>query len=502
MSKRNFVISIVSRLAAMLTSFAGRWVFVRVLSTEYLGVGGFFGNIFSLVSLCELGIGTAIAQSLYKPLADEDEYKVAAIIRYYSKVCKNVAFVTTVLSVCFLPFLERFAEGSVDKNVITAAYLLFVLHSALGYILVPKCALVVCDQRMYVVGIVRSTFSVVALVLQSAVLVVFGNYVLYLFCRILVLTTEDVIINIYADKKYPCLTLQGNVSKEYKTRLYSNVRALMWHKVGGVLSRSTDSILLTAFVGLSGMGKYSNYALVTASIGAFFDVAINAVSASVGNLGAGDRGEKSEKVMKRLYFINFWFLTVGISIVVSTLNPFISLWLGEEMLFSDAEMLVIVSSFYFSCIRDPVQIFVSSYGLFKESRYIPVLRAILNLVLSVLFVNIIGISGVFLGTALSTVLVPLWGEVAVLYKYGFSMNAKKFYREMFEYIAVSALSVCACFVITYGAAETPCGLIARAASSFCISNVILLVLESDKTYFSDVRNMICHILSKRIKSKL
>jgi O-antigen/teichoic acid export membrane protein len=92
------------------------------------------------------------------------------------------------------------------------------------------------------------------------------------------------------------------------------------------------------------------------------------------------------------------------------------------MLFSNVEMLIIVSSFYFSCIRDPVQIFVSTYGLFKESKYIPVVRAVANLVLSVIFVRKMGVSGVFLGTMLSTVMVPLFGEVRVLYKYGFSLN--------------------------------------------------------------------------------
>lgn len=502
MSQRNFLFSIVGRIVGMITSFAGRVVFVKALSTEYLGLGGFFGNVFSVVSLCELGVGAAVAQSLYKPLADNDEYRVCAIVNYYTKFCRTISFVTAIVSTAAIPLLPHIVKACIDMKVIIAAYMLFVLHSSISYLLLPKCTLVVCDQRMYVVTFVRSVFSVVALVLQSVMLVLTGNYILYLVCRILVLTVEDLVINRYADKNYPCLALKMSVTSEYKKNLYSNVKALMWHKVGGVLSRSTDSILLTYFVGLSGMGKYSNYALVIGTVGAFFDVAINAASASVGNLGACDRGKKSENVMRKMYFINFWLLTVGTSVIVCTLNPFISLWLGEQMLFTNAEMLVIVSSFYFSCIRDPVQIFVSTFGLFKESRHIPLLRAAANLVLSVIFVVRMGAIGVFLGTALSTVLVPLCMEVKVLYKHGFKLPAGEFYREMLCYIAVSVTCAALCFGTTLRFPVSPVGVVARAVTALCISNVILLMLESEKGYFSDAVEILRRSVLGRHKSKL
>lgn len=502
MSGKNFAVSVIGRIVGMITSFVGRSVFVRVLSAEYLGLGGFFGNIFSVISLCELGFGAAICQSLYKPLAEENEYKVAAVVNYFTRVYRRVAFATLCMGLLALPFLNSTVKSDIDNKIIVAAFLLFLVHSTFSYLLSPKCCLVVCDQRMYVVTAVRSIFGIAALVIQSVMLVKTGDYILYLSVRIAMLTIEDLFINYYADKKYPCLSLKMNVDKEYKKCLYSNVKALMFHKVGGVLSRSTDSILLTYFVGLSGMGKYSNYALVIGTVGAFFDVAVNAVSASVGNLGAVDRGDKSENVMRRLYFLNFWLLTVGTSVIVSVLNPFIELWLGKDMLFTTPQMLIIVSSFYFSCIRDPVQIFLNTYGLFRESRFIPIFRAIFNLVLSVLFVGKMGAAGVFLGTVLSTVLVPLCFEVKVLYKYGFGKNPREFFSEMFGYIVKSFISATLCFGMTCMIKITPTGLILRGISAFCLSNAVLLLISFDEKYFYDMINGAKN-LSKRLRlSKL
>ena len=455
-----------------------------------------------MLSLCELGFGAAISQSLYKPLAEQDERNVSAIVAYYEKMCRITALVTFVLGIAALPFVTKGVETELDINIVVAAYFLFVFHSVVSYILTPKRMLVICDQRMYVVTAYKSIFSMISLVLQTAMLIVSENYLLYLTVRILVLTVEDLFVNAYADKKYPCLSVKSKVSKDYKRSIFRNVKALVWHKVGGVLSRSTDSLLLTYFVGLSGMGKYSNYALIIGTVGAFFDVVTGAVSSSVGNLGAFDRGEKSEKVMRNLYFFNFWMLTVGTCVIVCTLNPFISLWLGKDMLFTNVEMLIIVSSFYFSCVRDPVQLFVSAYGLFRESRFIPILRAVFNLVLSFLFVRKMGVAGVFLGTTLSTVAAPLFGEVFVLYKHGFSLSAGVFCKDMICYILVSVLCVALNFFVTYSFGADVVGIVMRGVCAFCISNIVLLIFYSGNDCFAEFSKLLHTSVKRRQKSKL
>jgi len=277
MSGRNFMFSVISRTVGMITGLAGRTVFVRTLSSDYLGLGGFFGNIFSVISLCELGIGAAIAQSLYKPLAKGDDNQTAAVMNFYIKVNRIIAVITFFLSICAVPILPILAKGSVDRGQMLCAYMLFALHTSLSYILSPKKTLVVADQRMYVVSAVNTVTGIVSLILQSLVLVKTGNYIAYLLTRIVILTVRDALINYYADKKYTFLHKKITPDREYKGMIKKNVKALLWHKLGGTLCRSTDSLLISAFVGLSGMGKYSNYALVIGTVGAFFDVAIKIV---------------------------------------------------------------------------------------------------------------------------------------------------------------------------------------------------------------------------------
>ncbi len=485
MSSINFVASIVSRVVSMLTSFVGRSIFVRVLSSEYLGLGGFFGNVFSIVSLCELGLGSAISQSLYKPLANRDEYKISAILSYFSKVYKWVAIASLSISLAAMPLLPHITKAQIDMKTVCFAYVLFCVHLFLSYLLSPKVNLVICDQRMYVVTIARSLLNVAGLVMQTMVLIYTRNYLLYLAIRIIMLFLGDVFVNMYADKKYPFIARFARVDKKYIKRIKKAAKALMWHRVGGVLSRNTDSLLLTYFIGLAGMGKYSNYALFIGTIGAFFDAAANASAASVGNLGSHDRSDKAEAVMRKIYFINFFILTVGTSVIICTLTPFIELWLGKNMLFSELEMIVIVISFYFSCIRDPVQIFISAFGLFNESKFIPIMRAASNLIFSVILVQKIGVSGVFLGTILSTALVPLPLEVYVLYKYGFNKKCTPFVKEMCKYIYMSFFSFFACYTLTLRIKHSIIGLLIRIVISlFCSAVMLVFAYGKDERYLS------------------
>ena len=66
--------SVAIRVSTLLLSFASRTVFIYVLGAEYLGLNGLFTNILSFLALSELGLGSAIAFLLYKPIAENDFY--------------------------------------------------------------------------------------------------------------------------------------------------------------------------------------------------------------------------------------------------------------------------------------------------------------------------------------------------------------------------------------------------------------------------------------------
>ena len=86
--------------------FVCRMVFVRCLAQEYLGISGLFTNILSMLSLAELGIGSAIVYALYKPLAENDEDKVASLVDFYRKAYMVIGIFIGIVGLFLMPFIK------------------------------------------------------------------------------------------------------------------------------------------------------------------------------------------------------------------------------------------------------------------------------------------------------------------------------------------------------------------------------------------------------------
>ena len=89
-----------------LVGFICRIIFVRTLSADYLGVNGLFSNILSMLSLAELGIGSAITYALYKPIAENDEEKIASLMQFYKKAYWFIGTIVAIAGLLLLPFLD------------------------------------------------------------------------------------------------------------------------------------------------------------------------------------------------------------------------------------------------------------------------------------------------------------------------------------------------------------------------------------------------------------
>ena len=70
---RNIFWGMIEKIVTILMPFACRTVFIKVLGSEYLGLNSLFTSILQVLSISELGIGTAIIFSMYKPIAEDDE---------------------------------------------------------------------------------------------------------------------------------------------------------------------------------------------------------------------------------------------------------------------------------------------------------------------------------------------------------------------------------------------------------------------------------------------
>ena len=475
-SVKNLVITLFCQMIGILISFFARYVFIIFLGQEYLGLNGLFTNILSVLSLTELGVGEAIVFSLYKPLAVKDIEKCKMLMKLYKNIYIFIGFTILILGLFITPFLSFFIKDIPDIKDISLIYILFVINSSISYFYSYKKNLIIADQKKYVTTLFRYGFYFLTNIIQIIFLIINKNYILFLIIQIIFTFLENYFISKKANKMYPFLNAinETKMDNDIKSEIKKNTKAMMMHKFGGVVVNSTDNILLSSFVSLSAVGIYSNYYLIINSVHNVFSQFFGAITASVGNLCATEDSKKQYKIFENIFFINFLiysFTSIGLFCLI---NPFIKLWIGEKYMFSFGIVLVLIMNFYFTGLRKTSLVFREATGLFYIDRWKAVIEAIINLISSIVLVLNFGIVGVFVGTIISNILVNLWIEPYVLYKYAFKKNIILYFKKFFYYLLITIFLTFISYYITSFVFTD--NLISFILSGFLISVLFLIVI--------------------------
>ncbi len=228
------------------------------------------------------------------------------------------------------------------------------------------------------------------------------------------------------------------LTEQEKKGIFSNIRAMLMHKIGAVIVNNTDNLLLSAFVGLASVGGYSNYYLLIGSVRQMLNQVYQGITASVGNLGVTEDEGHVRQVFEAVFFIGQWMYGFAFICLFELLNPFIEISFGKQYVFPDVTVFVLCVNFFLNGMRNATLTFRDSMGLFWYDRHKAVAEAVLNLGLSLLLVNWLGLTGVFLGTLLSMALTSLWVEPYVLYKHGFHKSCAGYFGRYILYVVVIA----------------------------------------------------------------
>ena len=478
-SIRNSIFGIVSQIIIILISFFTRSIFLRYLNEEYLGLNGLFSNVISILSLTELGFGTAAIYALYKPLAEQNEKEVASLMNLYAKIYHVMFGVVAILGLILLPFI-KYIINDLPENIpnIHIIYLLFVLNSALSYLFAYKRSLLFADQKNFKISIVTMIFKVLLAVSQIIGLVLTSNYYVYLIAIISFGFLENLVISKIVDKNYPYLKKYRKLTADTQTKqlLKNNTKSLVIHKIGSIAVYQTDNLIISAFINLATTGLYSNYTMVTTNLQQLTNSIVEGMKASIGIYNASETPKNRIILFKKfnllLHLINSFCTTC----LLCLFNPFIEFAFGEEYLFSMPLVLLICLDFYIRGMRVSFSTVKETCGIFRPDRYKPIFEAAANLILSITLVKTIGFAGIMISTILTTLLICYTIEVFVTCKYAFVSSPWFYYRMFFKNIIVLAFQlnitywICS-FLPLYGIGA----LLLKAGICLVVPNLINLI---------------------------
>lgn len=428
---KNSALSIMTGFAGqvltIIINFVCRTVFIKTLGVEYLGINGLFSDILSMLSLAELGFDTAISFRLYKPIAEKNESRVRAYLQFFRKAYLIIGGVIFVCGLLLIPFLRFFiADYDSLSNLginVALVFALFLVQNVSTYLFFAYRSIVLkVDQKKYVLDVVAAGVLIVSGMAKITVLLIFKDFIAYILCATLFLILQNLIGAMVATKRYPTYFVKSNdrISKAERIDLYKDCGALFVYKINTVVMKATDNIVLSAFIGLAIVGKYSNYLLIYSAIRGVLHSLYQSVKASMGNLFVTEDVERKYFFFEVMNFISIVFYgtaAVGIACVV---NELIVLWIGPDYTIPQPFPIILGLELLLTGLKENLAQIRHVSGAFKQMWFRPVLGSVINVVFSILLVRYLGISGVILGTILAAVFANLLIDPSVIHKYSFS----------------------------------------------------------------------------------
>lgn len=502
-TKKNTIYGFASKLTLLVTMFASRIIFVRFLNESYLGINGLFSNVLNVLSLADLGINTALMYSLYSALEEKNEEHISALIHYFRKVYICIAIAVATIGVVIIPFLPKIINLNKPIEHIYVFYLLFLMKTVISYLFVYRSTLIMADQKNYVLCKYEIMFQVLTFIVQNIILAYSKNYILYLLSANICLLLSNFFYNHIAYKMYPFLKLyngKGTLESHEKKEIFENVKSLFMYRVCGVIQGNTDNILTSIFVGTVMVGYYSNYALVITGVASILTIVFNGVKASVGNLVVSENGkERAHFIFNVMEVVNYWIVGLCAIFILILAQDYILIAFGANYLLGMATVWIVVLNFYTSNIRQSIWAYRETTGIFRQTKYITMITAIINLIFSIIGGYYWGINGILGATVLSRMVYAWWKEPLVLYKEYLQQPAKEYFVHyicrfillLVAYVATSAI----CSLIS--PSSIPIQFLLKGLTCFVLVNIIFLIYFCKTKEFQYIYKNIIKIKFKR-----
>ena len=500
---RNIRAGFILKIYQVLMPFVMRTVLLYTLGVEYLGLGSLFASIIRVLNLAELGVGSAMVYSMYRPIAEDNEEEICALMRLYRIYYRVIGLLVLAVGLGCLPFIPRLIKGDVPSDV--SVYVLYLLNlgaTVLSYWLFAyRNCLLDAHQRVDVASRIRFAISLLQTVLQIIALVVFRNYYVYLVLNIIAQIVINILTAFATMKMYPAFRPRGKLDPAVTAAINRRVRDLFTSKLGGVILNSADTIVVSAFLGLTALAVYQNYYNIVTSVIGLVAIIFGACTAGIGNSLIVESPQKNFGDLKKFALIIAWIAGFCTCALICLFQPFMELWTrGTKLMLELPAVVSFGLYFYIHEINMLLNLFKDAAGIWHEDRFRPLVTALTNLTLNLVMVQFIGIYGVLYSTVIATLFIGMPWLLHNLFTNLFDKRyLPGFVRTLLFYAGVTAAAAAltgGLSVLVPGGALVK--LLVRGVIVLIVPNLVFLVVYRTRPEFKDVLILADRVLGGRL----
>ena len=449
--RRNMAANALSSAIKLLFPFLNRTLFLWLLGPEYLGLNGLFSSILGVLMLAELGFGMAVVCSMYKPVADDNRELICAYLKFYRTVYRCVGAAIFIIGLALLPFLGKLVHGNVPADIdLHVLYTIHLVNTAASYFLFAYRGSVLCaHHRNDVVTNIRTAVSVAQYLGVFLILLVTRNYYHYVIATVAFTVVQNVLLVAASRRLFPDIEPRGTLPADLRRRVVADVKAIFMHKVGGVITNSTDNLVISAFLGLVAVAAYGNYYYVVTAVAGLVAIVYSSMTGGFGNKIYTESKEENFRLLMRMNRLSMIVVIFCSAMMSALYQPFIALWTKDDPALVRHALTPALMVFYFYIMqsRQVLLTFKSAASIWRQDRWKPIVAGAVNLVSNILFVifrpDAYKLDGVIFSTIAGFVLIQIPWETHVVFSSFFGKAESRAWWRAYAGYAALAIVLCA-----------------------------------------------------------
>lgn len=480
-----------------------RTLMIYFMGVQYLGLNSLFTSILQVLNLAELGVGSAMVFSMYKPIAEDDSVTICALMKMYKTYYRVIGLVIAVVGAVCTPFVPKLIKSDLPPDLnVYVLYLLNLAVTVLSYWLFAyKNSLLQAHQRNDVSSKVSLITNTVQYALQILVLVTIKDYYVYTIVALLTQAITNIATAMVANKMYSNYKPKGKLPKEMVNQINQRIKDLFTSKIGAIVVNSADTIVISAFLGLNMLAIYQNYFYILSSIIGFVAILFGACTAGIGNSIIVETPEKNFKDLKKFTFIIAWIGGFCAASLLCLYQPFMDIWVGKDLELNFSAVICFCIYYFVYEINQLLNTYKDASGMWHEDKWRPLVTAMANLLMNLIMVQFWGIYGIILSTVLSMLFVGMPWLLHNLFTVLFSKkHLMPYLKQLLFYVAIvfvgCVLTYLACSPVEFNNININFGekvinigkwltLIVRGIICCIIPNVVFLIAYHKLPEFKD-----------------
>ena len=399
---KNFSAFLFSDIVILLFGLLSRTLFIKTIGDYFLGITAVLNSIIGLLALSNLGLGDAIVYCLVKEISQDSKEEIRAIFNYSKKIFRMIILILIIASIMIIPLITFFVPDILDFKSFVVYYVFFVLSKVLTYQVGPYNSVIRADQKIRIIQKGNLLGYVVSTILQIVAMLFGGSYLIYVIFMLLGTLITNIYIVIYFKKEYKWVLINSKtIDQDKKMYIYNKVKDVSITRISSTLIEMTDNFLISKFIGTVMVGYYSNYMMIIQNIKSLAKNLYNSMESSIGvyvtKINAKDRISLYKRVLF-LYHLIGSVLAVGVGLLM---QDFIIIWIGKKYLLSKTILYALIIDLYLNILTYAQTGFINTTDVLKKIKSVYFFGAIINVMLSLIFVIHFGLFGIILGTLIS-----------------------------------------------------------------------------------------------------